>query len=89
MDIPNKHHLTPIDECEEMPEIKNIFEHYRYMPDYEQNIKKYEKIHTVLKRDRQGFLHLENHFAPDPFDRYQKKARDYITHYQLDKKFKH
>ena len=89
MDIPNKHQITPEDECQDMEEILRIFEHYRYLPEYEQTMKQLERIHTILKRDRQAYLQLESHFAPDPYDRYQKKARDYITHYHLEKKFKH
>lgn len=89
MDIPNKHGDTPLDECLEIPEILTLFEQYKYLPDYEKAMKTYEKIHAVLKRDRKTYIHLDTHFAPDPYDRYQKKARDYITHYHLEKKFKY
>lgn len=88
MDIPNKQHLTPIDECQDDERLIQLFETYQYMPAYETHLKTYERIHAVLKRDRQTYLQLESHFAPDPLDKYQKKARDYITYYHLDKKFK-
>ena len=88
MDIPNKQHLTPLDECQHDETLLQIFEKYQYTPVYEAHVKTYERIHSVLKRDRQAYLQLESIFAPDPLDRYQKKARDYITHYHLEKKFK-
>lgn len=89
MDIPNKHGVTPEEESESSDTIKKLFQTYMFDPSYEAHMKTYARIHAILRRDRKKYLSLDSHFAPDPFDQYQKKARDYITHYQLEKKFKH
>jgi ankyrin repeat protein len=88
MDIPNKYKETPIDEAKESLVLMELFHTYAYDVSYMKHLETYKKIHTVLKRDRKAFKSLEEVLTQDPLDRYQKKARDYITHYHLEKLFK-
>lgn len=89
MDIPNKYKETPYDEAIEYPFLKILFDDKQYDVAYMKHLETYQKIHAVLTRDRKRFIELENKLFPDPFDQYQKKARDYITYYHFEKLFKH
>jgi ankyrin repeat protein len=88
MDIPNKYKETPMDEAKDIKEIHQLFEEYAFDVQYMETIHQYQKIHAVLKRDKKRFSELEQSLMHDPYDRYQKKARDYITYYHFEKLFK-
>ena len=88
MDIPNKYKETPLMEAFDSKVIMELFNTYAFDVSYIKHMETYKKIHSVLSRDRKTFKKLEELLTHDPFDRYQKKARDYITHYHLEKIFK-
>lgn len=88
MDVMNKFKVTPVEEAKEFVELQHIFIEFKYMPTYEAHIRKYAKIMAVLNRDKAMFKKLTDLKDPDPFDQYQKKAHDYIMHYQFQSLFK-
>lgn len=88
MNIMNKFKVTPEDEAQDFIELKNMFTEFKFTPSYENQMSKYQKILAVLNRDKQLFSKLVSLKDQDPFDRYQKKAHDYIMHYQFQSLFK-
>jgi ankyrin repeat protein len=88
MDIPNRYKETPLDEAKDNREIMTLFNETLYNVGYVKYVENFQKIHAVLKRDKLKFIELEQNMMADPLDRYQKKARDYITYYHLEKLFK-
>ena len=88
MDIRNKFKLTPEEEASDFQQLIDIFTEFKYTPEYEQHVLKYRKIISVLNRDKKEFHRLHTLKDADPFDRYQKKAHDYIACYQFQSLFK-
>lgn len=88
MDIPNKYKETPIIEASQSQVLMELFDAYAFDVSYMKHVETYQKIHAVLSRDRKTYKKLEELLTPDPLDRYQKKAHDYITYYHFEKLFK-
>jgi len=88
MDVMNKYKVTPLEEALNFKEIEQIFIEYKFSPAYENHVEKYQKILSVFNRNKIEFTKLTSLKDPDPYDRYQKKAHDYITHYQFQSLFK-
>lgn len=88
MDIQNKLKITPEEEASDFRNIKDIFTTYRFMPSYEHHVLKYQKILSVFNRNKTEYFKLVALKDADPLDRYQKKAHDYIVHYQFQSLFK-
>lgn len=88
INIKNKIGVYAIDESGEDNKIKDLIEKHSYDPAYQDHLRKFQMINSILNRDRKEYLKLKEDSFIEKTDIYGKKSSDYIKEYRLEKKFK-